>query len=99
MYKKMDIDKSDTENKLKFLAQAIYEIRLLLSHHVGSNDEDNICEAVSANFAYALHNDALAIIDGKPKDFDMDKALERIKLLDERYGAELTEKFEYYIKK
>ncbi|MFC3150033.1 hypothetical protein ACFOEK_03250 [Litoribrevibacter euphylliae] len=40
------MDKQDIQ--LKILAQAVYELRLLLSHHLGSTDKAMACETLSA---------------------------------------------------
>ena len=82
------------EVQVKILAQAVYELRVLLSRHLGSTDNDTACEAISAHLAYALHNEALAVIENRPEDFDVDKALENIKALDERYGEQFGERFQ-----
>jgi len=66
------------EAKIKILAQAVYELRILLSHHIGSVDKIATPEVASANLAYALHNEALAIIENRPIDFNIDKAIENI---------------------
>ncbi|WP_020407208.1 hypothetical protein [Hahella ganghwensis] len=86
------MDKKDA--KIKILAQAVYELRLLLSDHLGSTDKNMLCEAISAHLANALHNEALAIIENRPDDFDIDKAIESIKKVDERYGEKFGDRFE-----
>ncbi len=86
------MNKKDAQ--VKILAQAVYELRLLLSDHLGSIDKEMLCEAVSAHLAYALHNEALAIIENRPEDFDIEKAIESIKKVDERYGEQFGSRFE-----
>ena len=86
------MDRKDAQ--LKILAQSVYELRLLLSDHLGSTDKKMMCEAVSAHLAYALHNDALAIIENRPDDFDIDKAIKNIKRVDEMYGENFVGRFE-----
>ena len=86
------MDKKDAQ--IKILAQTVYEIRLLLSDHLGSTDENMLCENVSAHLAYALHNEALAIIEDRPEDFDINKAIESFKKVDERYGKQFGNRFE-----
>ncbi|MET0288299.1 MAG: hypothetical protein ABW178_01580 [Pseudoxanthomonas sp.] len=54
----------------QLLAFAVYEIRLLLAHHLGSdeiNDSDPAIRAAT-HLAYALHNPALAVLRGAPFD-------------------------------
>ena len=86
------MDRKDAQ--IKILAQAVYELRLLLSDHLGSTDKEMQCEAVSAHLAYALHNEALAIIENRPDDFDIDNAIESIKRVDERYGEKFGDRFQ-----
>ena len=59
------------EKQIKILAQSIYEIRLLLSHKL----EEKSSEGFAASLAYALHNDALAILENRPEDFEIDNTL------------------------
>ena len=86
------------EAQVKILAQAVYELRLLLSDHLGSTSKDTVCEAVSAHLAYALHNEALAVIENRPDDFDIEKALESIRKVDERYGEQFCERFQQLVR-
>ncbi len=85
--------------QLKILAQAVYELRLLLSGHLGSKNKNDSCEAISAHLAYALHNEALAIIEERPDDFNIENALENIRRVDEMYGEEFSERFTDLIEK
>ncbi|WP_163836721.1 DUF1493 family protein [Spartinivicinus ruber] len=89
------MDKKDAQTKI--LAQAVYELRLLLSHHLGKIDKETLCEAVSAHLSYALHNEALAIIESRPGDFSIEKAIENIRKVDERFGEQFTERFQKLI--
>ena len=83
--------------QLKILAQAVYELRLLLSDHLGSNDNETQCETISAHLAYALHNDALAVIEDRTEDFDITQAIAQIKQVDERFGEQFSSRFEKLI--
>lgn len=75
----------------QFLARALYEIRLLLSSHVGgySNASPDVREA--AELAYALHNFALASMRGE--SFSLSEASESLGRLDSRLGYVLVERF------
>ena len=53
------------QSQAKILAQAIYEIRLLLSGYLGSQNKGDTSVREAAHLAYALHNEALAVIEGK----------------------------------
>ena len=46
------------------LAFAVYEIRLLLAHHLGSDDTPDPSVRTAAHLAYALHNQADAVLHG-----------------------------------
>ena len=65
------------DKQIKILAQAIYEIRVLLSHKLNNKS----AEGLAASLSYTLHNDALAIIENRPNDFNIDKTLESLKNL------------------
>lgn len=45
-------------DQAKVLAQAIYEIRVLLSGYLGSENEGELPVRQAAHLAYALHNQA-----------------------------------------
>ena len=51
------------ENKI--LAFADYELRLLLAGHLGSEAATDPAVRAAAHLAYALHNQALAVLEGK----------------------------------
>ena len=72
------------DEQIKILALAIYEIRLLLSHKLNQKSS----EGLAASLSYALHNDALAIIENRPNDFDIDKTLKSLKNLSIRFDEE-----------
>ena len=57
---------------IKILAQTVYELRLLLSNHLGSHDPSMKYEAIAAHLAHAVHNEALAIIENRQDEFDSD---------------------------
>ena len=64
----------------KILAHALFEIRVLLSSYLGSNNSGPMEVRVAAHLAYALHNEALAIMEGR--DFDIKAALEKVAAID-----------------
>ena len=72
--------KNKKDIKIKILAQAIYEIRLLIGQ--GGKFKDTSSE-VAGNIAYLLHNDALAILEDREEDFNVDDFLEKLEYLDE----------------
>lgn len=48
----------------KAVALALYQIRILLSDYLGSQNEGDIVVRQAAHLAYALHNEALAVVEG-----------------------------------
>ena len=78
----------DNTEQVKLLATALYELRQLLTSHL--RDEDVTIQTAS-RLAYALHNEALAIKEGKT--FDIDKALEKIRALDKIAGDDYSDYF------
>jgi hypothetical protein len=77
----------DLEKRL--LAAAVYEMRVLLS---GFIDRDNPSpEASAALLAYALHNEALAVLEDRP--VDVARALEAIDGLAPRLGNAYVKNF------
>lgn len=74
-----------TSDHGRLMAAAIYEIRLLLSAHLGSESDSDPCVRLAAHLAYALHNDALAMLEGDG-DFDLDSAQKRIKTAESIVG-------------
>ncbi|HEY0335156.1 MAG TPA: hypothetical protein VGC74_15855 [Stenotrophomonas sp.] len=77
----------DLERRL--LAAAVFELRALLSGYI---DRDNPSpEATAALFAYALHNEALAVLEGRP--VDVARALEAIDNLAPRLGDAYVKHF------
>jgi hypothetical protein len=69
---------NDPESKM--LAQANYEIRVLLSGYLGLQNEKDPVVCRAAHLAYALHNEALAIIEGGA--FDVKDAHMKIESVD-----------------
>jgi hypothetical protein len=67
------------DKEIKLIAKALYEIRLLLSSCLGSTNDAELHVREAAHLSYALHNQALAIVEGK--EFDMEDAIRRIKAI------------------
>ena len=68
------------EIKIKILAQALYEIRLLIGQ---GGKCQNTSSEVAGNISYLLHNDALAILEDREEDFDIGNFLKKLEYLDE----------------
>jgi hypothetical protein len=77
----------DLEKRL--LAAAVFELRVLLSAHIDPSSDSP--ETSAALFAYALHNQALDVLDGRP--IDVTKALEAIAKLEPRLGSAYVQQF------
>lgn len=76
----------DQNAEVKLIAHALYQIRLLLSGHLGSDNTSPTEIRVAAHLAYALHNEALEIMEGR--HFDVELALKKIGAIDNIVGTE-----------
>nr|MBA2281517.1 hypothetical protein [Acidimicrobiia bacterium] len=75
----------------KLLAQAVYEIRLLLGGYLGSTNPGKLEVRQAAHLAYALHNEALSVLHGR--EFDPTAAITAIRRTDAMLGADLSPRF------
>ena len=80
----------DTTDQAKLLANALYEIRLLLSGYIGSSVDADMSVRADAHSAFALHNEALAISEGKT--FDLTTARSKVKAIDGILGEQISER-------
>ncbi|MBC3881938.1 hypothetical protein H8K35_10380 [Undibacterium sp. LX40W] len=87
----------ENSDQAKVIALALYEIRLLLSGYLGSENDGDMPVRQAAHLAYALHNQALAVLDDK--SFDVLDAIKALKFPDTLLGAEFTDKFDKMIGK
>jgi len=85
----------NTHSQAKILAQGIYEIRQLLSAFLGSENAGDPCVRRAAHLAYALHNEALAVIDGGT--FDASKAVDNVRAVDRMFEESFAERFEPHV--
>lgn len=92
----LEPDAMTNDAQTKILAQAVYEIRLLLAGYLGSqNDRDPVVRR-AAHLAYALHNEALTIIEGGT--FDVRDAVKKVEFVDKLFNENyFTPKFEGHI--
>lgn len=74
---------NDSETKL--IANALYEIRLLLASYLGSENEAPTDIRFAAHLAYALHNEASALAAGN--SFDVNTALQKVRAIDAILGT------------
>jgi hypothetical protein len=70
----------------QLFAQAIYEIRLLLAPHLGSQSDSPTEVRNAAHLAHALHNLALASIEGR--EVDLKAALPPLLGVDKMFGTD-----------
>jgi hypothetical protein len=81
----------ENSDQAKVKALAVYEIRLLLSGYLGSENNGDMAVRQAAHLAYTLHNQALSILDDKT--FDVSESIQALKFSDTVLGAKFTEKF------
>jgi len=82
-----------SEERAKLLAAALYEMRLLLQVYDGNDENVRLAERL----AYALHNDALNVIEGNA-DFDIAASRQRIALFQKIVGSPYPDGFGLLIK-
>lgn len=81
----------DHNDQAKLLALALFEIRVLLSRYLGSESDGEPVVRQAAHLAYALHNQAVAVIEGK--SFDVTEAIAALDFADRVLDAGFAEKF------
>jgi hypothetical protein len=59
------------QTETKLIASALYEIRLLLSSYIGTEVDAPVDVRFAAHLAYALHNEALALVAGANLTFKL----------------------------
>ena len=80
-----------TSTHSKAVALALYQIRVLLSGYLGSQVEADIQVRQAAHLAYALHNEALALVEGGR--FDIEAVDRRLAAVDRMLGSEFSQHF------
>lgn len=85
----MTPDESETRSKM--VALALFQIRVLLGSYLGSQNQGDISVRQAAHLAYALHNEALAMLEGG--SFDAEAATRRLTTVDEMLGSEFAPLF------
>lgn len=79
-----------SDKQFRLMAAAVYEIRQLLSLYLGSECDADDSVRLAAHLSYALHNDALAILEGGG-EFDVEAAIQRIKRAEFIVGKEFAD--------
>jgi hypothetical protein len=77
-----------TDELARFLAAALYEMRVLLQTYSG----DDECVRLAERLAYAVHNDALSVIEGDGT-FDVAASRHRIQMAEELVDATFPDGF------
>lgn len=78
-----------TIDQSKILAFAVYELRLLLAGQLGIDGSGDSSVRAAAHLAYALHNQALAVLEGR--SFDTTEAVKAIAKVDEQFGENFVQ--------
>jgi len=78
-----------TTDQAKILAFAVFELRLLLAGHLGSNAVGEPSVRAAAHLAYALHNQALAVLEGR--QFNPTEAIEAVARVDQMFGENFVQ--------
>ena len=88
---------SHTPDQNQVLAFAVYELRLLLAGHLGPDSNGDPAVRAAARLAYALHNQALAVLEGK--SFDPGLAVEAIGRVDKEFGENFVQQLSEAVKR
>ncbi|MBI2769954.1 MAG: hypothetical protein HYX47_10050 [Burkholderiales bacterium] len=78
-----------TPDQHQVLAFALYELRLLLAGHLTPAAGGEPAVQAAAHLAYALHNQALAVLEGK--SFDPVQAVDAIARVDKKFGENFVQ--------
>lgn len=81
----------ENQPQAQILAQALYEVQSLLRGYLGSHAEGDILVRQAAHLSYALHNEALAVLEGS--NFDEQSAISKIKAVDTMFGESFAPRF------
>lgn len=74
----------------QLLAFALYEIRLLLAHYLGSGEDTDPSVRAAAHLAYALHNQASVALQGG--EFDPAEAISALGAVDRLLETDFQER-------
>lgn len=82
---------SSSAQQAKLLAQALYDIRELLGGYLGSQSNAELPIRIAAHLSYALHNEALALIEGRT--FDLNEALSKVSFVDKQFDQAFAQRY------
>ncbi|MFO3707146.1 hypothetical protein ACI6Q5_19735 [Xanthomonas codiaei] len=77
----------------QLFAFALYELRRLLAGHLGSQSESPPSVRAAAHLAYALHNDAEAVLQGR--SFDPESEVTRLGAVDRMLGTRFQQRLSH----
>ena len=78
-------------NQARLLASALYEIRILLSGYLGSDNPGEVTARQAASLAYALHNQAEAL--ALDQDFDPSACVAALRYVDHQFDSDYLKRF------
>lgn len=83
----------NVEQKMQLFALILCDIRRGLSHRLGLGrlNPEYFQESKAAHLAYAIHNEALAVLEGK--NFDIEVALKKFEALREPFNDDICERY------
>jgi len=79
------------QDQAQILAFSVFELRLLLAEHLGGNNNSDPSTRAAAHLAYSLHNEALAVLEGR--DFDANTAVQAMAKVDALFGENFAQRF------
>jgi hypothetical protein len=77
---------------IQILAFAVFELRVLLAGQLAPDAQTEPAVRAAAHLAYALHNQALAVLEGT--SFDAAQAVEAIARVDQQFGENFVQQLE-----
>jgi hypothetical protein len=80
-----------SETHVKTVALALFQIRVLLGGYLGSDKDGDPSVRQAAHLAYALHNEALALVEGGT--FDAKAVASRLGSVDEMLDSDFVQLF------
>jgi hypothetical protein len=82
----MGVTYTSMHNETELLAAALHHIRILLADCLGSVNDAPLKTRIAAHLAYALHNEAETVLEGRP--INLKAALARIAAMDSVLGVD-----------
>ena len=77
-------------DQARVLDFVVYELRLLLADHLGKDSDAEPSVKSAAHLVYALHNQALAALEGK--SFEIDEAIKSMDAAGQVSGVDFVQR-------